>query len=176
MTWLFPPEILLRTFGTETGDIEADGDIDLQLRQAMLARPIFRGISPALEELNPLLGQRIRNSVAEFKQTIRPIMVNSRVFHHTPLLPLMEPSPWVVLEYAAQDSHRAVAGLFRTSQSGDPVYKFFPRGLDLSRSYEVKFGNSGQTIEVSGESLLQEGIPVRLDADLTSEMLIFTAR
>jgi alpha-galactosidase len=175
MTWLFPPEILLRTFGTEVGGIEADGDIDLQLRQALLARPIFRGISPTLDELNPLLGQRIRDSVAEFKQTIRPIMAGSRVFHHTPVLPMMEPSPWVVLEYATQDAHRAVAGLFRTSQSGDPVYRFFPRGLDLSRNYRVKFGNSGQTVEISGAQLLQEGVPIRLDAALTSELLIFTA-
>jgi alpha-galactosidase len=176
MTWLFPPEVLLRTFGTEVGDIEGDGDIDLQLREALMARPIFRGISPTLDELNPLLGQRIRDSVAEFKQTIRPIMVGSRVFHHTPVLPMTEPSPWVVLEYATVDEHRAVVGLFRTSQSGDPVYRFFPRGLDLSRNYQVKFGNSGQTVEISGDRLLQEGIPVRLDDALTSEMLIFTAQ
>jgi alpha-galactosidase len=176
MTWLLPPEILLRTFGTESSGLEEDGDVDLQLRAALLARPIFRGISPTLEELNPLLGQRIRDSVAEFKQTIRPIMIDSRVYHHTPVVPMLEPSPWVVLEYASQDAHRAVAGLFRTAQSGEPVFRFFPRGLDLSRNYAVKFSNSGQTVELRGDQLLQQGIPVRLDAALTSELLIFEAR
>jgi len=176
MTWLLPPEILLRTFGTESGGLEGDGDIDLQLRATLLARPIFRGISPTLEELNPLLAQKIRDGAAEFKQTIRPIMVSSRVYHHTPVVPMMEPSPWVVLEYATPDARRAVAGLFRTAQSGDPVFRFYPRGLDLSRNYAVKFSNSGQTVEMRGAELLQSGIPVRLDAALTSELLIFDAR
>jgi alpha-galactosidase len=175
MTWVLPPEILLRTFGTESDGLEEDGDIDLQLRTTMMSRPIFRGISPSLEELNPLLATKIRTGITEFKSTVRPIMVNSRVYHHTPLLLMMEPSPWVVLEYAAANQNSAVVGLFRTSQSGDSVYRFFPRGLNLSRKYRMKSGNSGQTIEVEGNRLLQEGIPVRLSENLTSEMLIFQA-
>ncbi len=88
---------------------------------------------------------------------------------------MMEPSPWVVLEYATREGKSSVAGLFRTSQSGDPVFHFFPRGLDLSRTYNVKFGNSGHTVVIPGDHLMQEGIPVRLSEDLTSEMLIFKA-
>jgi alpha-galactosidase len=175
VTWVLPPEILLRTFGTETEGLEEDGDLDSQLRIVMLCRPIFRGISPTLAELHPLLGDKIRESVAEFKETVRPIMVNSRVYHHTPVLPFLEPSPWVVLEYAAPDSKSAVAGFFRTSQTGDPVFHFFPRGLDFSRTYDVKFGNSGTTVRIPGDRLLQEGIPVRLPDNLTSELLIFKA-
>ena len=175
MTWVLPPEILLRTFGTESGGLEEDGDLNTQLRTVMLSRPIFRGISPTLAELNPLLGERIRQSVAAFKATVRPIMAGGLVYHHTPVLPMLEPSPWVVLEYATRDHASSVAGLFRTSQSGDPVFHFFPRGLDFSRTYNVSFGNSGQTVRISGDRLLQEGIPVRLAADLTSELLIFKA-
>ena len=93
MTWVLPPEILLRTFGTETDGLEEDGDLNSQLRIVMLCRPIFRGISPTLEELDPVLRDKIRESVAEFKQTVRPIMVNSRVYHFTPVLPFLEPSP-----------------------------------------------------------------------------------
>jgi alpha-galactosidase len=176
MTWVLPPEILLRTFGTESGGLEEDGDIDTQLRTAMMSRPIFRGISPALEELNPILGAKIRDGVELFKKTIRPIMLNSLVYHHTPLVPMMEPSPWIVLEYAAPAKDRAVVGLFRTSQSGDPVFHFMPRGLDFARAYRVHFGNSGQTVEMSGSQLRQGGIPVRLEENLTSEMLIFEAK
>lgn len=43
MTWVLPPEILLRTFGTESDGLEEDGDVDVQLRTTMLSRPIFRG-------------------------------------------------------------------------------------------------------------------------------------
>lgn len=175
MTWLLPPEILLRTFGTESDGLEEDGDVDVQMRTAMLSRPIFRGISPTLPEFNPLLREKIRTSVQLFKDTVRPIMVNSRVYHHTPLVPLMEPSPWVVLEYATQDSTRSVVGLFRTAQDGDPVFRFIPRGLDLGRTYRVTFQNKHQTVEIPGSQLLQ-GIPIRLEQDLTSEMLIFEAK
>ena len=174
ITWLLPPEIILRTFGTETNDLEADGDVDLQLRTAMLSRPIFRGISPALPEFNPLLREKIRSAVQLFKSTVRPIMVNSRVYHHTPLVPMLEPSPWMVWEYATPDSTRAVVGLFRTSQDGDPVFRFIPRGLDLGRTYRVTFHNRGQTLEIPGSQLLQ-GIPIRLDENLTSELLVFEA-
>lgn len=172
MTWLLPPEILLRTFGTETDGLEGDGDVDLQLRTAMLSRPIFRGISPTLPEFNPLLREKIRSGVQLFKSTVRPIMINSRVYHHTPLVPMLEPSPWIVLEYAAPDRTRAVVGLFRTSQDGDPVFRFIPRGLDLGRTYRVTFYNAGQRVEIPGSQLL-EGIPIRLDEALTSEMLVF---
>lgn len=176
MTWVLPPEILLRTFGTESDGLEDDGDIDVQLRTAMLSRPIFRGLSPTLQEFNPLLRQRIREAVQRFKATVRPIMIGSRVYHHTPVVPMMEPSPWIVLEYATQDSTRAVVGLFRTSQSGDSTYHCIPRGLDFSRTYRVSFGNSGQIVEIPGNLLLQAGIPIRLEEDLTSEMLLFDAK
>lgn len=62
-------------------------------------------------------------------------MVGSKVYHHTPLTPLMEPAPWVVLEYATPDATKAVAGLFRTAQDGSPEYRFVPRGLDFGRTY-----------------------------------------
>jgi alpha-galactosidase len=175
MTWLLPPEILLRTFGTETDGLEGDGDVDLQLRTAMLSRPIFRGISPTLPEFNPLLREKIRSGVQLFKSTVRPIMINSRVYHHTPLVPMLEPSPWIVLEYASPERTRAVVGLFRTSQDGDPVFRFIPRGLDLGRTYRVTFYNEGQKVEIPGSQLL-DGIPIRLDEALTSEMLVFEVK
>ena len=176
MTWVLPPEILLRTFGTETSGLEEDWDLSSQLRFVMLCRPIFRGISPSLDELNPLLGGKIRKDIAEFKETVRPIMVNGLVYHHTPILPLLEPSPWLVLEYATADATSAVAGIFRTSQDGDPTFHYFPRGIDFSRTYEVHFGNSGQSVSINGDRLLQDGIPVRLAENLTSEMLTFHAK
>ena len=138
----------------------------------MMARPIFRGISPTLPELDPVLSKRIIQGVDLYKQTVYPIMANSLVYHHTPVLPMMEPSPWVVLEYAAPEKTREVVGIFRTSQGGDPLYRFEPRGIDFSRNYSVHFHSSGDTVELSGAQLLQNGIPVRLDDNLTSELLV----
>jgi len=175
MTWILPPEILLRTFGTEVGDHAIDGDVDQQLRTVMMSRPIFRGISPTQEEFNPILRARIRESIEHFKRVVRPIMVGSRVYHHTPVLPIAEPSPWLVLEYATPDSKRAVAGLFRTAQSGDDTFVFKPRGLDLGKTYLVTFSNTGQKIPMTGTRLM-EGISVRLEAAMTTELLLFETR
>ena len=176
MTWILPPEILLRTFGTEVGDHASDGDLDQQLRTVMMCRPIFRGLSPSLGEFNPLAQKMIRDSVDLFKSTIRPIMVGSRVYHHTPLLPMLEASPWIVLEYASPDSRRAVAALFRASGAGDSTYMFVPRGLDAGRNYRVTFGNNGQMVEVSGLRLMEAGLRVRIERPMGSELLIFEGR
>jgi len=176
MTWLLPPEILLRTFGTEVGDHATDGDLDEQLRVAMISRPIFRGITPSAEDFNPISRRTIRDAVRLFKDEVRPIMVESRVFHHTPVLEFKAPSPWLVLEYATPDARRAVATLFRTAAVGDDQFVFRPRGLDFGRTYRVKLMNGGQTVEIDGARLLQEGLPVRIENPMGSEMIIFEAR
>src|SRR6202453_5426913 len=72
MTWVLPPEILLRTFGTEVPDLAGDGDIDSQLRQVQMSLPIFRGIAPSLAELNPILRDKIRAGVDLYKSQLRP--------------------------------------------------------------------------------------------------------
>ncbi|MHB8216273.1 MAG: alpha-galactosidase [Candidatus Sulfotelmatobacter sp.] len=173
MTWLLPPEILLRTFGTEVPDLAGDGDIDYQMRQVEMSLPIFRGIAPSPAELNPILRNKIRAGVDLYKNDLRPILRNSLVYHHTPMTPYFNESPWLVLEYSTPNKRRGVATLFRTSDLGDPVYQFVPRGLDSSATYKVTFENRVETVELSGLQLMSQGIPVRLEAMGTSEMLLF---
>jgi alpha-galactosidase len=173
MTWVLPPEILLRTFGTEVPDLAGDGDIDYQLRQVQMSLPIFRGISPSLAELNPTLLDKLRSGVDLYKRELRPILRDSVVYHHTPLTPFFNQSPWVVLEYASPDKSRDIAILFRTSNFEEPVYHFVPRGLDASVTYKVTFENRGETVELSGLQLITGGIPIRLETTGTSEMLLF---
>jgi alpha-galactosidase len=173
MTWVLPPEILLRTFGTEVSDLAGDGDIDSQMRQVQMSLPIFRGIAPSLTELNPLLRDKIRAGVNLYKSELRPILRDSVVFHHTPQTPYFSESPWVVLEYASADKKRSIATLFRTSNHEDPVYLYRPRGLDASLTYKVTFENRAETVEISGIQLMMQGIPVRLETSGTSEMLLF---
>lgn len=173
MTWVLPPEILLRTFGTEVPDLPGDGDIDSQLRQVQIALPIFRGIAPSPSELNPILRDKIRTGVDLYKHQLRPILRDSVVYHHTPLTPYFSESPWLVLEYASPDKKRDVATLFRTSNLEDPVYQFVPRGLDASLAYKVTLEDRAETVELSGTQLMTDGIPVRLETTGTSEMLLF---
>jgi alpha-galactosidase len=173
MTWVLPPEILLRTFGTEVPDLAGDGDIDSQLRQVQMSLPIFRGIAPSLAELNPVLRDKIRTGVDLYKNELRPILRDCVVYHHTPQTPYVTESPWVVLEYGSPDKKRGVVTLFRTSNHDDPIYHFIPRGLDASLAYRVTFENHAETFELSGIQLMMQGIPVRLETAGTSEMLLF---
>lgn len=173
LTWVLPPEILLRTFGTEVSDLAGDGDIDSQLRQVQMSLPIFRGIAPSLAELNPILREKIRAGVDLYKNAIRPILRDSVVYHHTPQTPYSSESPWVVLEYVSPDKKRSVVTLFRTSNQEDPEYRFVPRGLDSSLTYKVTFENRAETVELSGIQLMIQGVPVRLETSGTSEMLLF---
>jgi hypothetical protein len=126
-----------------------------------------------LAELNPTLRDKIRSGVELYKRTLRPILRDSVVYHHTPVTPYFNQSPWLVLEYASPDKKSDVATLFRTSNLEDPVYHFVPRGLDASVTYKVTFENRSETVELSGIQLMTVGIPVRLETNGTSEMLLF---
>jgi hypothetical protein len=128
------------------------------------------------EEFNPLLRQEVRRQVELYKQVIRPILKDCWAYHHTPLTPMMEASPWLVLESSAPDSLAALGWVFRTAESGDSTYWFRPRGLNFSKKYNVTFSSRGRTLSSNGDRLRQEGIPVQLESDLTSERLILRAQ
>ena len=172
VTLSLPPEVLLRTFGTEVGEHVLEGDVDTQLRLCF-CRPIFRGIAPSLDELTPYLRERVEHYLGIFKAFIRPVMIDGKVFHHTPFLPLAEKTPWCVLEYARTDRSASVAAVFRTADQGAPEYVFRPRGLDPTQDYQVTLDNEGLSWTAAGQTLMQEGIPLRLEQPLTSQLLLF---
>jgi len=172
VTFSLPPEVCLLTFGTEQGGHVLDGDVDAQARAVILCHPILRGISPSLEELSPVFRARVVHAVDLYKNFIRPFLPDCKVYHHTGMLPLFEQTPWCVWEYAAADRSRAVIGLFRTADIGDDTYIVRPRGLDRGRDYCVTFDNTGETVQLSGFALAQDGISIRLPAELTSELLL----
>ena len=173
VTFSLPPEVCLRIFGTETGEHTLDGDLDYQLRTVILCHPILRGISPTLEELNPVFRERICHALDLYKDFIRPLLPDCRVYHHTGFLPLFEQAPWCVLEYASADRSRAVMGLFRTADIGDEAIVVHPRGLNQGRTYRVSFDNAGETATIAGRDLVRDGIRISLPARLTSELLLF---
>ena len=174
MTWLLPPEILLRTFGTEVPDLAGDGDVESQMAMMQMSLPIFRGISPSPADFNPILRDKIRTDVELYKKELRPIMRGSRVFHHTPMLDYFVQTPWLVLEYATPDAHKAMATLFRTSNIEDPVYPLHTARAGYFaqlQSYIQEPRRDGRNVRAE---LMQEGISVRLETAGTSEMLLFS--
>ncbi len=155
LSYNLPPEIGLRTFGTEVGEHMLDGDVDFQLRLVIMAHPIFRGISPTLEELSPVYRARIVHALDLYRSFIRPLMPDCRVYHHTGTLPLYAPTPWCVLEYGASERDRAVIALWRTAEVGDDCFVVYPQSIDLGAAYRVRSDNRQETIVYRGSELAQ---------------------
>jgi len=174
-----PPEILMRAFGTEASEQVLDGDVDTQLRHNF-CRMILRGISPSLADLSPYLEEKIKNYINIHKEIIVPTMINGKVFHHTPMLPIMSDSPWCVLEYAKPDKTTSVAVVMRTSSkstgNNPDEYLFTPRGIDPNKNYHVTLDSRKVSWDVQGNMLINEGIPIRLEVPLTSELIIIQSR
>ncbi|MCC7352790.1 MAG: alpha-galactosidase [Anaerolineae bacterium] len=174
MTLALPPERLL--FWTGVGQAgHVRGDLDAQMRLAVLTHFGVCGVIPAGNQRNDETMARVKHHVDLYKRAVRPIIADCRIYHHTPILPGLEPQGWCVLEYASADSTRGVIGLFRLGGEAEPVCRVQPRGLDLGRTYRVTWDNTGQVSQVDGFVLMQQGIIVRLEGALTSELLVFEA-
>jgi alpha-galactosidase len=117
---------------------------------------------------------RARHWVDLYKDFVRPFISTSRIYHHTPEVSL-DPSGWGVLELASDDRARGICGVFQLSAPKEVEYQLHPRGLDMSRRYRVTFDNLGQSTVVDGYALVEQGIQIRLEGALTSELLIFEA-
>ncbi len=175
MTLRLPPEIVNRIYGAMNEDTYLYGDIDFQLRVAFMGHPVLMGISPSVAEQNPRSRERIIHHIQLYKSFIRPMLSTCKVYHHTPALDFWHPQDWCVLEYVSEDARRAVVAIFRLAPDTGPDYTFLPRGLDSSLRYKVTRDNKGRTAIVAGETLIDQGLRVRLESPLTSEFLLFEA-
>ena len=92
--------------------------------------------------------------------------------HHTPEIVGADPKGWGVLELVSADRTRGLCGLFQLAAPTPPEHLLRLRGLDASRRYRVTWDTSGQICEVDGFVLLRQGITVRLEGALTSELLL----
>jgi hypothetical protein len=66
--------------------------------------------------------------------------------------------------------------IVRLGEGDSDTYIFKPRGLDVGKTYRVTFDSTGAIAIVDGLRLLQEGIPVRLETIMSSELLWFQAQ
>ena len=88
---------------------------------------------------------------------------------------MSEAQPWCVLEYAAPDGSREVAGIFRLTGPGADCYRYRPRGLRAGSRYRVLVDNTGDLFELSGLELQRDGVHIQLESSLTSELLLIEA-
>ncbi len=173
MTMALPPEFVDRLIGGQSGYLAAD--FDFQARQLLFVRPTIGFPKPRGAQWNPQMLARMKRWIGLYKGFVRPFMATGRIYHHTPEVPDPEPRGWGVLELDAADGLRGICGLFRLAGQAPPEYLLRLRGIDRSRRYRVTFDNSGQVCEVDGMQLATQGLTVRLDGALTSELLVYEA-
>ncbi|MFH1006371.1 MAG: GH36 C-terminal domain-containing protein, partial [Candidatus Latescibacterota bacterium] len=173
MTMALPPEYVDRLLAGQNGHTTAE--LDFQARLLLFVRPTLSIFHPLGASPNPVQMDRVRHMVNLYKDFVRPFMDTGRIYHHTPTFEGPEPQGWGVLELSARDRSRGMAGIFQLSAPREPEYLLRLRGLDVSKRYRVTWDNAGQTCEVEGFVLMKQGIMVRLEGALTSELLLFEA-
>ena len=173
MTMALPPEYVDRLVGGQSGYSTAE--LDFQLRLLLFVRPTLAFLRPEDMDWNPQLLERVRHAMGLYKDFVRPFMATGRIFHHTPSLCGPDPQGSGVLELTSADGDRAICGLFQLAAPQQPEYLLRLRGVDAGRRYRITFDSTGQTGEMDGLALRSQGLPVRLEGALTSELLILEA-
>ena len=170
MSLALPPEYLDRLFGAAMQG-SYHGNLETQLHVVILAHPCISGLTPTGEPPNPAALALVKKYVGIYKDFIRPFHRAARVYHHTPVIPGADGEGWCALEYAAEDRARAVAGVFRLLNA-EEEYRFRFRGLDPGTSYRLAIEPGGQAFTASGNDLMRDGLPIRLDTALTSRLIL----
>ncbi len=174
LTMVLPPERLMNYQGVAQ-NCHTRGSLDLQMHMGVLTHFGISGVYPRVEEANTAHVERIKHYIDIYKNFVRPFMYDSRVYHHTPVLHGTEPGGFCALEYGSPDRSRAVAGVFRLAGKNDEAFHIRLRSLNAGRQYKVVFDSAGQIICAGGAELMQQGLHIRLDHALSSELLLMEA-
>ncbi|UCD36988.1 MAG: alpha-galactosidase [Fidelibacterota bacterium] len=179
-TLALPPEILVIGLGEGSDLGLGDGHLDTHLRSTFaLSTPwLLLGVSPSVAELTPQRRGRYLHYANIYKEFIRPLLPTCKMYHHSPVTSRrgVESSGWFVMEYASPDGDKGWAVILRMGETESDSFIFMPRGLDPGRTYRVTFDNTGGTATIQGWRLIYEGLPIRREAVMSSELLLFEAQ
>lgn len=173
MTMALPPEYQDRLVGGQNGASMAT--YDFQVRLLLFTQPKIGFLWPMGAAPNPLVLERTKHWIDLYKNFVRPFVASSRIYHHTPEVRGLDPQGWGVLELCSEDRRRGMCGLFQLSAPVQSSYLFRSRGLDPTKRYRVTFDSSGDTIVIDGFTLMNDGLRIRREEALTSELLVFEA-
>lgn len=172
LSLFIPPEAICY-YHNHVQHAHQTADLDTHLRVTLFAVPIFVGFGGQNADRNTEYFQKTKRYIGLHKGFCRPVLAgHPTVYHHTPDIGLFKPTHYCVLEYAAPDCSRGYAGVFKLT-NGPDEYLLRIRGVDLGAEYEVTLDNSGQTFRVRGIELSETGLHIRLDAALTSELVMY---
>jgi alpha-galactosidase len=167
MSIALPPEYIDRCIGNFPGSLQ------FQARLLLFARPTIGQLYSIGAEMNPGQMGIVRHMIELYKDFVRPFQPESRIYHHTPVMPGIEPRGTGILELAADDASRGILGVFQLSNPDSPETVVRFRGVDVAKRYRVTWDNRGSTVVLDGLRLVEEGLRFRLDGALTSELILY---
>ena len=179
LSLFLPPEALCY-YHNHMYHAHQTADLDTHLRVTLFATPIFVGFGAQDADRTTPYFLKTKRYIHLAKSFCYPIIAgHAQVYHHTPSIGVLRPAPWCVLEYAAPDHSRGYCGVFALSQDDagghTTEYKLCLRGIDRSRMYDVTLDNSGESFRVSGRELADVGLTIRLDGNMLSELVLYSA-
>lgn len=158
MTMALPPERVDRLFAGM--GCHETGSLDAHLRNCMLGHVSLNVVAPAAAEPNPVQMEFINHSMQLYKERIRPILSESVVYHHTPVV-----EDHMVLEIAAKGQ----GALTAFALQGQKLLRVCCKGMEYGKLYEVYFDNSGACFTARGG----EELVLNLPASHTSELVLY---
>jgi Melibiase/Glycosyl hydrolase family 36 C-terminal domain len=108
---------------------------------------------------------------ALYKRALRPLIREADLYH---VADRPDGVHWDGMEYYSPRLRRGVLYAFRGSASELPTHRFRLTGLDPGRRYRLRFqDNPAAHQELTGQSLMQMGVDVRLPLPLSSDLIFF---
>ncbi len=181
MSMVLPPEMCDRLVGGM--NCHTCGSLDFQARLTLFGRPTTNDYNAVGSEMNPDQIAFLRHTFAIYKDFIRPYAAECRIWHHTPEVMAgvgaalaVHPVGTAILERSDEAGCRSVVGVFRLSNAMAEEYTVvYPRGIDPARLFDVTFDNTGAVLRMTGAELTQNGLRVRLQGSIISELILLRA-
>jgi len=175
LTHFVPPEALCY-YHNHLYHAHQMADLETHLRVTLFATAVFVGFGAQNADRTTPYFIRTKRYIALAKAFCYPLIAGGAlVYHHTPGIGALRPTPWCVLEYGAPDRSQGYCGVFAINQAvgGQSEYRLRLRGVDRSRNYTVTLDNSGETFPMTGRELANDGLTIRLDGSMLSELVLY---
>jgi alpha-galactosidase len=112
-----------------------------------------------------------KEEIQLYKSSLRPLIRTADLYH---ISSRPDGEHWDAIEYFDPARGTGVVYAFRGSVPNQDKYSFLLRGLRADRSYRVRFhDHTSVDGNVSGATLMREGLTVNLAIPLSSELIFF---
>jgi hypothetical protein len=95
------------------------------------------------------------------------------IYHHTPETDVAFENGFSVLEIASPDKTKGAITVFSTENNNGNSITVKPKGVALNKNYKIWLDNDRASFNISGFSLINNGILINLNSPMISELILF---